>query len=165
MSENKYPKRKHPRLKSYDYTSNGYYFVTVSLKKRMPLLSEVCVGRDAHIPPKIRLTANGQVLKKHIDRINEKYEAARVDNYIIMPDHFHIIIVIDDNNGGMRASRPTSLITIVRTLKTMVTKEIGVSLWQPSFYEEVIKSQTQFENCWNYIEYNALKEYAKGEAR
>jgi REP element-mobilizing transposase RayT len=47
----------------------------------------------------------------------------------------------------------------------MVTKEIGVSLWQPSFYEEVIKSQTQYENCWNYIEYNALKEYAKGEAR
>ena len=162
MSENRYPKRKHPRLKDYDYSNNGYYFVTICVKDKKPLLSKVVIGRDALIPPQIRLTPYGKVLKENIEKINTKYANVKVDNYIIMPNHFHIMIVIDNGPlGGMKASRPTSLMTIVRTLKTMVTKAIGISIWQPSFYEEVIKSQQHYENAWNYIEYNALKEYSK----
>lgn len=75
-----------------------------------------------------------------------------------MPNHIHALILIE-NNGAMKASHPTNLSTIIRTLKTMVTHEIGYSIWQKSFYDEIIKSQNQYENCWNYIEYNALKQF------
>lgn len=52
MSEDiKYQKRKHPRLKGYDYSCNGCYFVTVCINDKKHLLGQVHVGRDAHIPP------------------------------------------------------------------------------------------------------------------
>ncbi len=67
----------------------------------------------------------------------------------------------NDCNGTMRASSPTaatSLSTVIRTFKTMVTKELGISIWQRSFYDEVIKNETHFQNVWNYIAFNALKQ-------
>ncbi len=161
MSNNKYPKRKHPRLKDNDYRY-GYYFVTICVKDKERLLSRVIVGRDALIPPHIKLSSFGKIVDENILKINTKYENAKIENYIIMPNHIHFIIALEsEHDGGMRASRPTSLMTVVRTLKTMVTREIGVSIWQSSFYEEGIRSQKHYENVWNYIEYNALKEYVK----
>ena len=62
------PKRKHPRLKSFDYSSSGYYFVTVCVKDRKPLLSKVIVGRDAFIPPKIELSDIGKFVNKNIEK-------------------------------------------------------------------------------------------------
>ena len=49
--DNKFPVRKHPRLKEYDYGSEGYYFVTFCVKNMRQILSTVDVGRDALIPP------------------------------------------------------------------------------------------------------------------
>ncbi|MBR0541220.1 MAG: transposase [Clostridia bacterium] len=161
MNDKKYPKRKHPRLKDNDYRY-GYYFVTICVKDKKRLLSRVIVGRDAHIPPQIKLSSYGKIVEENILKINEKYENAKIENYIIMPNHIHFIVALEsERDGGMWASRPTSLITIVKTLKTLVTKKIGISIWQSSFYEEGIRSQKHYENAWNYIEYNALKEYAK----
>ena len=59
----------------------------------------------------------------------------------------------------MWASSPTKVETVVRSLKTVVTKEIGFSMWQRSYNDEIIKSEKHFQDVWNYIEYNALKEY------
>lgn len=53
-----YPKRKHPRLKNYDYSQNGCYFVTVCVKDKKHLLGQIKVGRDAHIPPTTDLSEN-----------------------------------------------------------------------------------------------------------
>ena len=58
--------------------------------------------------------------------------------------------------GGMRASRPT-LFTVVRSFKTMVTREIGYSVWQDSFYDKVIDSVEGYEEVWEYIEENPFK--------
>lgn len=65
-----------------------------------------------------------------------------------------------NDSGAVRAPSPTDLSTVIRTFKTMVTKEIGTSIWQRSFYDEIIKNETHFQNVWNYIAYNALKEYS-----
>ncbi len=59
----------------------------------------------------------------------------------------------------MRASSPTNLSTVIRSMKTFVTKDVGKSIWQRSFYDEIIKNEAHFQRAWEYIEYNALKEY------
>lgn len=175
MPKEHIPQRKNLRLKDFDYSSNNYYFVTICTKGNKPLLSSI-VGDGAHtVPRKITLKPYGKIVEKHILRINSVYENIRVEKYIIMPNHIHMLIFIDrfhqdnetvcnkvnDKNGTMWASSPTTdLSTVVRTFKTMVTKEIGISIWQRSFYDEIIKSETHFQNVWNYTVFNALKEYS-----
>ncbi len=139
------------------------YFITICVKDNKPILSKV-VGDDAHIvPKKVVLKPCGEVVDKYINRINTCYENVSVENYIIMPNHIHLMIFIDTyNNGTMWASSPTTKIeTIIRSLKTLVTKEIGFSIWQRSYFDEIIRNDKQFQNAWNYIEYNALKEYGE----
>lgn len=178
MQDKEFPQRKNLRLRGFDYSSHNCYLVTVCVKNRKPLLSSI-VGDDAHIvPKKIILKPYGKIAEKHILRINTMYQNAYVEKYIIMPNHIHMLIFIDrynnetmralskeeNNCGTMWASSPTTnvnLSSIVRTFKTMVTKEIGIPIWQRSFHDEIIKSETHFQNAWNYVEYNALKEYSK----
>ena len=169
MSNNDFSERKRLRLKDFDYSSNNFYFVTVCVNDKEPLLSNI-VGDDAHIvPKKIILKPYGKIAEKHILRINTMYQNVYVEKYIIMPNHIHMLIFIDryedgiaNEHGTMWASSPTStdLSTVIRTFKTMVTKEIGTPIWQRSFYDEIIKNETHFQNVWNYIAYNALKEYS-----
>ena len=98
------PKRKPTRLRGYDYSTSGAYFLTICVKDKKQLLSKIIVGDDAHIVPKNRLTNIGLVCEKYINNINTKYENVSVDKYVIMPNHIHLIISL---YGTMRASSPT----------------------------------------------------------
>lgn len=153
------PKRKHPRLKNYDYSQNGCYFVTICVKDKKRLLGSVNVGRDAYIPPQTELSFIGKVTEKYILNIEKVYKNISVDNYVIMPNHIHLLLIFYSSpcdDGGMRASRPT-LHTVVRSLKTMVTKEIGYSVWQDSYYERVIQEEKGYFEAWQYIDENSHK--------
>lgn len=151
------PKRKHPRLKQYDYSQNGCYFVTVCTKERRELLSSVIVGRADHSPPTVRLTSIGATVDKYIRGIETAYEGVFPDFYVIMPDHIHLLIRMDaPENGGMRSSRPT-LSTVIRSLKTMVTREIGRFIWQDSFYDHVVRNEAEYLEIFRYIEENPAK--------
>ena len=155
------PTRKPTRLQNYDYSQNGCYFVTVCAKDRRPILSTI-VGGDALIAPQIRLTEIGKITEKHIQKINLVYTDVTVEKYIIMPDHIHLLLFIDGfGDGTMKESSPTNLSTVIRSLKTFVTRDVGKSIWQRSFYDEIIKNETHFQRAWEYTQYNALKEYAK----
>lgn len=135
--------------------------MTVCVKDRRPILSTI-VGGDALIAPQIRLTEIGKITEKHIQKINSVYTDVTVEKYIIMPDHIHLLLFIDGfGDGTMKASSPTNLSTVIRSLKTFVTRDVGKSIWQRSFYDEIIKNETHFQRAWEYTQYNALKEYAK----
>lgn len=153
------PKRKHPRLKNYDYSQNGCYFVTVCVKDRKNLLGTIPVGRDAHIPPSVFPSNIGVIVDKYIKNIPSVYTGIIVDSYVIMPNHVHLLITIetaDQGGGGMWASRPT-LHTVVRSFKTMVTKQIGHSIWQGSYYDRIIRDEKAYREAWQYIDENPLK--------
>ncbi len=153
------PKRKHPRLKGYDYSQNGCYFVTVCVKNKENLFGRVNVGRDAFIPPTVELSEIGKVAEKYINNINFVYNNVSVENYVIMPNHIHFLLLFYDEantNGGMRASRPT-LFTVIRSFKTMITKEIGYSIWQSSYYDRVIENENGYLDAWRYIDENPIK--------
>ena len=88
------PKRKPTRLKGYDYSTPGAYFITICTQDRKELLSEIIVGDDAHIVPQNHLSNYGLICDKYINHINIKYENVTVDKYVIMPNHIHFIIFL-----------------------------------------------------------------------
>ena len=99
------PVRKHPRLKGYDYGSDGAYFITLCVKNGHEMLGQI-VGRDVLIAPQqndvliapqqnnVRLSEYGEVIDKHINKINLSNETVSVDKYVMMPNHIHIIFII-----------------------------------------------------------------------
>ena len=152
------PKRKHPRLKNYDYSQNGCYFVTVCVKDKKCVLGRINAGRDAHIPPQTVLSPAGKIAEKYILNIEKVYQNILIENYVIMPNHIHLLLLFDssfDGDGGMRASRPT-LHTVVRSFKTMVTKELGYSIWQNSYYDRIIDNENGYLEAWRYIDENPV---------
>ena len=152
----KRPVRRHPRLKDYDYSENGCYFVTVCTAEKAHTLSRIAVGRAAHSPPQIRLTELGKAVEQELGKIEDKYENVFLDDYVIMPNHVHLLLTLDRPDGGVWAPRPT-VQTIVRTMKTMVTKKIGRSIWQASFYDHVIRNDEDYRNTREYIKSNPVK--------
>ena len=139
------PKRKPNRLNDFDYSQNGAYFVTICTQDRKKILSEI-VGDDAHIVPK----PYGRIAEKYIRNVPE------IEKYVIMPDHIHMLILLD--NGSMWASTPTNKIaSIVRSIKVLVAKEIGESIFQRSYYDHVIRNQRDYDEIWEYIENNPKK--------
>ncbi len=85
--ENGLQKRKHPRLKEYDYSQKGLYFITVCTKEHKCILAKI-VGRGALTPPKTKLMYIGKILDKYINSVNSAYGNVKVLNYVIMPNHF-----------------------------------------------------------------------------
>ena len=147
--------RKYIRLKGYDYSKAGYYFITICVKNRENILGEV-VGDDAHIVPFVRLSEYGRIVRKHILNISCSYSDVYVDKYIVMPNHIHMILILQNNSGTMWASSPTTarIPSIIRSLKTLVTKECEFSLWQRSYHDHIIRDEAEYQRILKYIDEN-----------
>lgn len=143
------PERKRPRLGGYDYSQNGYYFVTVCTKNRKNLLS--AVERDDLGAPQLELLPVGKVVQKYTYSISAHYQNVSVEKYVVMPNHVHMIIALHDGAPG--SSRPT-LSQIIGVWKRYINQECQLSLWQSSFYDEIIRDDTHFLNVWQYIDSN-----------
>lgn len=155
--EDKLPKRKQMRLKDYDYSQNGCYFVTICINNRREVLPRIVGDDDLGVPKQIELKPYGKAVEKYIISIGTAYQNVTVENYVVMPNHIHILIMID-NYGTPRSSSPT-LGNIISAFKKYTNSECGISIWQRSYYDHIIRNQKEYEGAWEYIEYNALKEY------
>ena len=137
------------RLPQYDYSSDGAYFITVCVKGRKQLLSRI-VGCDDHIAPWVVLTPIGLKVQKYLSQIRG------IDKYVIMPNHIHLII-IQNESGSMWSSTPTNIPDIIRSFKTLVTKELGYSIWQTSYYDHIIRDEEDYLIKAQYIDDNQVK--------
>ena len=153
--------RKYIRLANYDYSSNGLYFITVCAKDRIHYFSDITedpafVGADI-IRPIIKLTNIGKILDFSINDVKNHYENIYVVKYCIMPDHVHLIISVMNDilsaDGGRMISAPT-VSTIIGSLKRFVSKETGISLWQKSFHDHIIRNEKEFLEICTYIDNN-----------
>ena len=155
-------KRKHPRLKHYDYSQNGAYFVTICTRERKCILSKISVGTGVPDCPKIQLLKYGEIAEKYIRQMNDFYAHLSVDQYVIMPDHIHILITI--RNGQSRTPVPTendridnrnsTISKFVSTFKRFCNQEYGQNIWQGRYYDHVIRNQQDYNEIWEYIENN-----------
>ena len=141
--------RKSNRLLGYDYSSAGYYFVTISVKDRQEILGRH-VGATVPGRPNMELFELGKNVNSAIEYYIEN-KLAVIDKYVIMPNHIHMIIVIEPESGD-RGRSP--LQHIVRNLKSYVTKKAGFSPWQKSFHDHVIRNDIEYKKIWQYIDEN-----------
>ena len=140
------PQRKKIRVGEYDYSQCGAYFVTICTQNRRPILSSI-VGDDAHIVPK----RYGQIAEKYLKN------AAEIEKYVIMPDHIHMLIRLEEQGAEKRSPQASRIASIVRSIKTLTTKEIGEPIFQRSYYDHVIRNQRDYNEIWEYIENNPRK--------
>lgn len=154
------PKRKPNRLKGFDYGQNGGYFITLCVQNKKRILSKINVGEGFPLP---QLTAYGKIADKYIRQINEKYPVIQIDKYIVMPNHIHILAVVDKGPFGTGDPSPT-IDMAMGWFKYQTTKEInllretpGVKVWQRSFHDHIIRGQQDYEEIWTYIDENPLR--------
>ena len=109
---NELPKRKQTRLKDYDYSQNGYYFITICTHNRQNLFGEI-VGATLCGRP----NNPDKMIEKWLLELENKFDGVKICEYIIMPNHLHFII----SKTGDHAGSP--LRDIVGWFKTMTTNE------------------------------------------
>ena len=151
-----YAKRKPNRLKQYDYSAPGAYFVTICTKDKEKLLCSI-VGGGAHDAPQIILSPEGKIVEKYIVSTNN-IDGLSVEKYVIMPNHIHMIIRIE-GDGSSRAPTPTNakIPHAISTLKRFCIREIGSEVFQRSYHDHIIRNMEDYLKIWNYIETNPIK--------
>ena len=92
------PKRKPTRLKGYDYSTSGAYFITICTSNKKCILSNI-VGEGLCALPKNILTPIGKEIEKSIQYIGCNYDGVVIDKYVIMPNHIHLIVILDSSGG------------------------------------------------------------------
>ncbi|MBQ6934493.1 MAG: transposase [Clostridia bacterium] len=89
----------------------------------------------------------------------EKIPGVYIDKYVVMPNHIHIILRIDIENGSPGASTPTKQLVpeAVGALKRLVSRETGENIFQRSYHDHIIRNQADYLKIWQYIDTNPLK--------
>ena len=157
-----YPKRKQIRLKDYDYSLNGAYFVTVCTEKRENLFLFVGAAPCGRPHPA------REIAETWIRKIPEKFPTVSVQNFVVMPNHIHLLLLFSDQGTtGGHVGPP--LQNVMDWYKTMTTNAYirGVQggalpsfhkkIWQRGYYEHVIRNEQDYLNVWTYIDQNPAR--------
>ena len=154
-NEKDLPKRKDIRLKNYDYSSSGVYFLTICTSERRNYFW-ANVGATIGRPQDIALSEYGNIVDKAINNIPYVYPALDVDHYVIMPDHIHLLLIVCADECGRPMVAPT-MSRVVQQLKGYITKRIGHSIWQKLFIDHVIRNREDYEEHVKYIYDNPIR--------
>ncbi len=159
--------RRSIRLKNYDYSQPGAYFITICTHNRQNLFGEIVDGE-------MILNEFGKIVyNEWLNTANIRPNII-VDEFIVMPNHLHGILIIVDNCRGTlqrapameRFGQPTSnsIPTIIRLFKSACTKQINIirqspanPVWQRNYYEHIIRNENELDRIREYIINNPLK--------
>ena len=137
------PKRKDIRLKNYDYSSPGAYFITVCTLERQNYFWEN-VGAIIDRPQDVELSTYGKMVDQAIQNIPSAYPALSLESYVIMPNHIHLLVRVGSDEYGRPLVAPT-MSRVIKQLKGIVSKQTGIGIWQKSFHDHIIRNQKDYE--------------------
>ena len=140
------------RLRSFDYSSVASYMLTFNTADKKCILSEI-LQRSIFEPPEVRLSAYGRITEKYILNIPNAYPNVTLDNYVIMPNHVHILLTINDYIPPKREDKPM-ISRIIQSTKSLTVKEIGEKIWQLDFYDVIADTEKRYLICDKYIDDN-----------
>ncbi len=126
--------------------------LTFNVLQRQRLLSDI-VQNSIYEPPEVILKPLGILTEQCIQQIESHYEGVTVDNYVIMPDHVHLLLTINQYIPAERADKPRVSV-IIQQLKSVITKQSGRKIWQPDFYDVIADTEFLFQRCDDYIDNN-----------
>jgi REP element-mobilizing transposase RayT len=173
--------RRSIRLKGYDYSQEGLYFVTVCVQNRECLFGNVVNGEMV-------LNEYGKMVQMAWEELPQHYKNVELDEFVIMPNHIHGIIIITDSVGaglkpaqmtidtndannvgsvvraGLKPAPTHGLSEIIRALKAFSARKIneirntrGEKLWQRNYWEHIIRNQQSYQRIADYILTNPVK--------
>ncbi len=135
------------RLKGYDYSQDGRYFITINHKNNFRIFGEVVEG-------KMVLNDVGISVEKTWNELSKHYDNLILDEFIVMPNHVHMIMVINNTSSDRRHGIPE----FVRNFKSFSSKGIneingtpGKSNWQRDYWDKIIRTDEQYYNIKQYI--------------
>ncbi len=158
------PKRKPQRLKEYDYSQSNAYYITICTQNRLPILGKIESGNMV-------LSEFGKAVERILLNISKRNDTVVVfynvviDKYCIMPNHIHGILNIANNHQDS----DVTLSDIIKYFKISTTKfyidnvrygdyePFNKKVWQKSFYDRIIRNETDYLRIWKYIDENVLK--------
>ena len=151
--------RKPNRLKQFNYSSPGAYFLTICTEGQQPILCQI-VGGGALDAPEVRLTKTGSIVRKHLLSGN-RISGVTVDKFVIMPNHIHIILIID-TSVSRETARPASpanatIPHFVATFKRFCHRDVGKQIFQRSYHDHVIRNDSDYRRIWQYIDNNPAR--------
>lgn len=167
--------RKKLRLTGYDYSQSGYYFITICTKDRKKILCEIVSDRegdDGDIVPHIVPTKIGRIIIEHWNNMNFLSENVQTDQFCIMPDHIHGIIIIKNQEPneikkiygfetGEKQGR-RSIPGLIKGFKSATTRLYkGGELWQRSYHDHIIRSEGEYQRICAYIRNNPYQWLSK----
>ena len=140
LDKDRFHSRKHPRLKNYDYSSRNSYFITICT------FDKACIFGKPN-----QLNQRGMTAETVLLEMERHFSNVKVDKYVIMPNHVHMILTLEGPNPGIPQ--------IVGQYKSSVTRKIretdpGQNVWQTSFHDHVIRNQKDYERIWLYVDSN-----------
>ena len=137
--------RKPTRIPGYNYSTCNYYFITICTHEKK------CVfGKPG------QLNQWGCIARNHIKKIEENYPCVMAYPYIVMPNHIHMVLELNESDHNPNISM------LIGLYKAGVTKEIrklcpDAVVWQRSFHDHIIRNQRSYEKICNYVENNDKK--------
>lgn len=157
-------------MRNNDYSGDGYYFITVCTRNKKKYFGKMVNGR-------MILNQYGEIVEKCWYWLKKQYQYVQLDEYIVMPNHFHGILVIQrrdrsrpvpTTNINVPITRPVpaekikSLSELIGAFKTTSSKLIrnrGLNnfSWQRSFYDHIIRDEKSLDEIRYYIRYNPMK--------
>ncbi len=155
------PKRKRLRLKHYDYSQQGLYFLTICCQHHFCYFGSISNNE-------MQLNDAGLMIAKWYSKIPDKFTNFAIHDYVVMPNHFHCILEIGQSETTVGHLNPT-LPSVVQWFKTMTSNDyiknvktnnwqrFNKKLWQRSYYEHVIRNEQNHEKIVDYIQYNPQK--------
>ena len=143
-------KRKPTRLKNFDYSTKGCYFITICAVEKEKAVFGKIKRESLQTEPYIQLTGYGEIVEKQIKEINSVYDDVNIFPYVIMPNHIHFIIEIDWSSG---TPTPTNarIPSIISTFKRMTNKKVGFKLWQRGYNDHIIRNDEDYLRIAEYI--------------
>lgn len=159
------PQRKSPRLPEYDYAQSGAYFVTICTHQRTHLFGHI---RDGVM----HQNDLGEMVAFHWEDLLNHFPHIELDAYVVMPNHFHGIVVITDVVGtasmpsdlsgadaidGVPTKKTPTLGVIVGTFKAAVTRRANrtmkhpPAIWQARYHDRIIRSEREYDIIRAYV--------------
>jgi len=142
--------RKTLRLQGYDYSEPGGYFITIAVQGHAYRFGEVKDGEMA-------LSAAGKIVERAWQDLPNHYPNVVLDDYAVMPDHFHGILILTDVSGD-------GLTETIRAFKSFSARRInlmdgttGKPVWQRSYFDRILRGERELDAARQYIRANPLR--------
>ena len=166
--------RRSIRLKGYDYTQPGAYFVTLVTKDRACLFGEIAEGR-------VRPNTIGVIVEKCWYDLERHFPMVSLDEFILMPNHLHGIMWMGEASASYTrnvqqtikavalpqrpiGTAPGSLGAIIQNFKSVSTRKInqilgrsGQKVWQRDYYEHIVRDKAELNRIRRYIQNNPIQ--------